>query len=102
MQGIINNIAAAHLIIPPCVKYYHNLSQDQIRYCFEESGGLFFLSLQGYKYGYRPLPKHLPRAVLDQRKASAALSEEQRALLEEWYLLDEGARPMPRSIDIFI
>ena len=70
--------------------------QDQLRYCFEESGGLFFLSLQGYKYGYRPLPKHLPRAALDQRKASQALSDAQRALIDEWYLLDEGARPEPR------
>ena len=29
---------------------------DQLKYCHDQSDGLFFLSLQADKYGYRPLP----------------------------------------------
>ena len=38
--------------------------------CWKESAGLFFLSLQGDKYGYRPLPRELDVAVLDAAMAA--------------------------------
>jgi hypothetical protein len=31
----------------------------EIYNCHEQSGGVYFLSLQSHKYGYMPLPKHL-------------------------------------------
>ena len=51
--------------------------QELLR-CRKESVGLFFLSLQGDKYGYRPLPRELDRAVVD-----AAMAHSHDDLLSE-------------------
>jgi hypothetical protein len=93
---------------------------DEIRRCFEESGACFFISLQGDKYGYLPLPKYIDQAVLDRRLESLIkqmndLSIAQGAsdvdtdglihddkieelsrlivLTKEWYSLDENSIP---------
>jgi len=59
---------------------------DQIRRCFEESDGLFFVSLQGDKYGYMPLPKFLPIRARNPEWPNDTL-----ALFDVWYSLDENA-----------
>ena len=61
---------------------------DQIRRCFEESDGLFFVSLQGDKYGYMPLAKYLPVTARNPTWSAAVLS-----LFDAWYSLDENAIP---------
>jgi hypothetical protein len=38
--------------------------KEAIQQCHEGSDGLFFLSLQADRYGYRPLPKYLDQKVL--------------------------------------
>jgi len=65
--------------------------RDQIMYCYEQSGGLFFVSLQGRKYGYCPLPKEIDREVLDEKLET--VSEDERVTILKWYILDESARP---------
>ena len=40
---------------------------EQIKCCFEDSDGMFFMSLQGDKYGYRPLPKWISQSTVDAR-----------------------------------
>jgi len=62
---------------------------DQILYCCEESDGIFFVSLQGDKYGYMPLPKYLSMSCVESKKPS--WSEELCSLFEKWYMLDENA-----------
>ena len=37
--------------------------REQLEACAEQSEGLFFLSLQGNKYGYRPIPRQLPASL---------------------------------------
>ena len=39
-----------------------NVCRDMLNYCKEQSSGLFFFSLQGDKYGYRPIPKSVLKA----------------------------------------
>ena len=56
------------------------------------------MSLQGYKYGYQPLPKYIPHTALDERKAALSSDHRALALVDEWYQLDEGARPEPRFV----
>ena len=56
--------------------------------CWKESAGLFFLSLQGDKYGYRPLPRALDRHVFE---AALARHSVDTALVEaarKWYKQD--------------
>ena len=93
---------------------------DVIKLCSDESGGIFFFSLQAEKYenqilklfllfpityhlyfiimfaaaryGYRPIPKRLPNDnALQVRLAS--LSDKQREVFGQQYLLDENAVP---------
>ena len=35
--------------------------------CKTESAGLFFISLQGTKYGYQCLPKYIPRKAFESK-----------------------------------
>jgi hypothetical protein len=57
--------------------------------CYQKSGGLFFLSLQGGKYGYRPLPLHMNKSVVD---AARAVSETVVCrTIYAWYTLDENS-----------
>ena len=39
--------------------------RDELSSCMKVSNGLFFLSLQGDKYGYQPIPKFIPQDVYD-------------------------------------
>lgn len=60
----------------------------QLLYCYEESDGLFFLSLQADKYGYMPLPKYLTQSSVD--PVAAGWKLELQKLFSEWYTLDEN------------
>ena len=37
----------------------------ELKRCRDESSHTFFVSLQGYKYGYRPLPREIDQNVFD-------------------------------------
>jgi len=58
--------------------------------CWKESAGVFFLPLQGDKYGYRPLLRTLSKVVVESALAGAA-SDAERHLAREWYILDDNA-----------
>ena len=67
--------------------------------CFNESAGLFFLSLQGDKYGYMMLPKTIDQGAFERRLSESdgmtfsKPSSELRDLAAEWYQLDTNAQP---------
>jgi Domain of unknown function (DUF4062) len=63
----------------------------ELRRCYDESGGIFFLSLQADKYGYMPLPKVVDKDVYEERLRS--LSDDMRNLAGKWYYLDTNAIP---------
>eukprot|EP01031_Cornospumella_fuschlensis_P028059 gene28059-33878_t len=66
--------------------------QAAIKECHEESDGLFFVSLQGEKYGYRPLPKDLQEQCLDVLQFNGD-EEEVIALVKAWYLRNDNLVP---------
>ena len=67
--------------------------EHELLRCCSGSAGLFFLSLQGSKYGYMPIPKYIDQSVFDQRLAERNADEHAVALAKEWYHLDENAMP---------
>jgi WD40 repeat protein/ABC-type dipeptide/oligopeptide/nickel transport system ATPase component len=67
--------------------------KEAIQQCQEGSDGLFFLSLQADRYGYRPLPKYLDEKVLVESVNAKDHSQESLELLREWYILDENHFP---------
>ena len=77
-------------------------SVEEIQRCYEQSGGIFFLSLQGYKSGFSPLPKYLDKNLYEERLQSEEISKkanagELLAVAKEWYRLDENHVP-PRYV----
>ena len=64
---------------------------EQIKYCYEESDGLFFMSLQGDKYGYMPIPKFIKKSLIDEKKNhfDSQVSE----IFSKWYFLDDNSVP---------
>jgi Domain of unknown function (DUF4062) len=81
--GIKDENTKGHLTWAAC--------RDQILYCYEQSSGLFFVSLQGRKYGYCPLPKEIDQKVLDEKLET--VSPDEREIILKWYILDKSARP---------
>jgi WD40 repeat protein len=70
--------------------------REAIQQCYEESDGLFFLSLQADRYGYLPLPKYLEQHVLQKAMKDHENSdkiEEIRDAVQKWYILDENNVP---------
>lgn len=65
--------------------------ERELRRCFRESMGLYFLSLQSEKFGYTPLPRVIDRAPFDERMGQLALTDELRELVDRWYILDENS-----------
>jgi WD40 repeat protein len=65
--------------------------------CMNESAGMFFISLQGNKYGYRPIPKYLAKEAFDQvivrLSGTGSASKDTIDLLQAWYILDENNVP---------
>ena len=95
-------------------------SKHEINRCRHASSGLFFLSLQSDKYGFRPLPKYIPIDVYDERYESfpkkqcnrcIKKSKEKKQRLEckrcskadiqlladQWYTIDKNNIP-PRYV----
>ena len=66
---------------------------EQIKYCFDQSDGIFFISLQGYKYGYMPIPKYLQQLGIDDKIKIDQWSEEDSKIFNNWYKLDENSIP---------
>ena len=56
--------------------------------CIEVSQGIFCLSMQGLKYGYRALPKYIDEQSFEERLRTA--SEEDVALARKWFSLDQN------------
>lgn len=72
--------------------------KDELERCWRDSAGIFFLSLQGDKYGYRPIPRTFPKAVIDEvliklQETPGAISEVDRTVFQKWYVVDENALP---------
>ena len=70
--------------------------QRELVRCFSQSAGLFFLSLQGNKYGYMPIPKYIDQAALDARLSERSAVPDDAAdvaLAKDWYRLDTNAVP---------
>jgi hypothetical protein len=67
--------------------------KEAIQQCYEGSDGLFFLSLQADRYGYRPLPKYLDENVLLDALKAKEHSEESLQVVKEWYILDTNQCP---------
>jgi hypothetical protein len=67
--------------------------KEAIQQCHEGSDGLFFLSLQADRYGYRPLPKYLDAKGLVEAVNAKNHSQESLEFLREWYVLDENHCP---------
>ena len=86
-SGIPDENTLDHKTWPGCVR--------ELLRCFNGSAGLFFLSLQGDKYGYMPIPKCIDQAAFEQRLLERSASEhlETVALANEWYQLDSNAVP---------
>jgi hypothetical protein len=62
----------------------------ELKRCHDSSTGLFFLSLQGEKYGYRPLPR-----TIDQKRFDALVypNKETEELAAKWYKWDSNSSP---------
>jgi molecular chaperone DnaK (HSP70)/GTPase SAR1 family protein len=66
--------------------------EKEILRCYEESMGLFFLSLQSQKYGYCPLPKYISALAYD-TCIVGKISEEDQRLFNHWYQYDSNSLP---------
>ena len=66
--------------------------QEAISECFEQSDELYFISLQGEKYGYRPLPKFVDQTVFEAAMQRCE-TESVKSLALNWYLLNENYSP---------
>jgi hypothetical protein len=70
--------------------------KEAIHHCYEGSDALFFLSLQGDRYGYLPLPKYVNKVILSQARDDHKNDlnfPEITKFLDEWYKLDENHCP---------
>eukprot|EP01041_Mallomonas_annulata_P011795 gene11795-24716_t len=65
----------------------------EIRRCYEESGGVFFISLQGRKYGFMPIPKYINHDQVDERKKILAASDDLLDIYNSWYDLNMNIFP---------
>eukprot|EP01041_Mallomonas_annulata_P004381 gene4381-8724_t len=70
-------------------------SKELIR-CHTESGGLFFISLQGSKYGYMPIPKHVTQNSFENRTEHIS-SKDLEDVQHKWYALNSNQIP-PRYV----
>jgi WD40 repeat protein len=67
-----------------------------IEWCKVESMGLAFLSLQGNKYGYTPLPRIVMESDMLSHLLARGCSEEIKQLIFEWYHIDDNSVPQKR------
>jgi WD40 repeat protein/Cdc6-like AAA superfamily ATPase len=67
--------------------------QSEIKHCYEESGGIFFLSLQSEKYGYAPLPRNISKTEFENVLRAQSHNESIQKLLKYWYIEDLNSLP---------
>ena len=65
--------------------------EKALQTCIANSDGIFCLSMQGMKYGYRPLPKYLAKTDFEDRLLNAAKDDVD--LANNWYFIDENNVP---------
>ena len=67
----------------------------ELKRCINESHETFFISLQGYKYGYRPLPREINQVIFDHHinKYNDVDKDELVELAKKWYILDTNSIP---------
>jgi hypothetical protein len=66
----------------------------ELNRCHRDSAGIFFLSLQGNKYGYCPIPRTIEKTIFEERVISVMLDcPEALEILQRWYFLDMNADP---------
>ncbi len=67
----------------------------ELQKCINESCETFFISLQGYKYGYRPLPKEIDQIIFDHHinNYNDVDKDELIELAKKWYILDTNSIP---------
>ncbi|HZL32355.1 MAG TPA: HEAT repeat domain-containing protein, partial [Verrucomicrobiae bacterium] len=73
-----------------------NICLGEIERCHRVTPRPNFLILVGDHYGWRPLPPQIPAKEF--HALAGHLSDEDRALAEKWYELDENARPSLRRL----
>lgn len=73
-----------------------NICLGEIARCHRVTPRPNFLILVGDHYGWRPLPPQIPAKELD--TLAGHLSNKDRALADEWYELDDNARPALRRL----
>ena len=81
--GVRDENTADHMTWIACKK--------ELDQCRELSNGIFFLSLQGDKYGYQPIPKYITQDVYNTRYSLLSLDDQ--SLLNQWYQLDTNNIP---------
>lgn len=71
------------------------LCKNELDKCIQNSGGLYFLSLQSSKYGYQPIPKYVNASDLDGKIANLQSGSDYESLnlIREWYSLDSNHIP---------
>lgn len=69
--------------------------KTELEKCRNESCESFFISLQGYKYGYRPLPREIDQIIYDNhiKKYVATDRDDLIELANKWYVLDTNSIP---------
>jgi WD40 repeat protein len=72
---------------------YQNWSQSsrEVERCYNESGGIFFLSLKAEKYGFAALPQYISQDMYKDRENT--WTKEEKNIINEWYNLDTNAYP---------
>lgn len=65
----------------------------ELERCQRDSAGIFFLSLQSERYGYRPLPRSIPHLFFEERVCQLPEGCEAAQVLSQWYFFDENAMP---------
>lgn len=69
------------------------ICRDGIQQCADDSDGMFFLSLQGDKYGYCPLPKYIYETDLISILKQENVSNEDIQIIQNWYEIDSNSIP---------
>ena len=64
---------------------------EQLEKCFRESAGIAFVSLQGDKYGYMPLPREVKKDDYECRYRDN-FTEEMRNVADGWYRFDSNTQ----------
>lgn len=68
-----------------------------IEWCKVESMGIAFLSLQGNKYGYTPLPRVVAERDMNSHLTKQECSDEIKELIFDWYRIDDNSDPGKRN-----